>query len=359
MKKLAAHDPVFWQRLERLRAVFLSRENSKGYDPQKPYWQSSEDLAAYDVSFARRIYQKWQFALENVPERAFPDLGWVDWGCGSGIASEAFLDSELSSGIKSLELFDHSPAAVEFAREKLANFKQGLNVRAQADAQFEGKGVLISHVLNEMSSSQMTVLHGKLKEAKALIWVESGSKPTSRKLSEVRDQLLKIAERDGDAWEILFPCPACEKCGILADDANKAHWCHFFAPSNRSWHQDSAWGEFAKKLKVDLRSLPLSALVLRRKSMVPSSDQIKDISDKADWGRIIGRPRPYKGYVKVLACSETRGVKEYIFEKKADKVIFKKLSKFSDKDSSLTRINWKLSPDDVKILSARLGNEGN
>jgi len=351
MKDLAAQDPRFWERLERLRGTFLSREKEASSGGLAAYWQSLEDLKAYDVSFARRIAQKWSFALAQITE--LPKLTWVDWGCGTGVASEQLL-KHFSGSVESVELFDHSPLSKKFAHEKLANMSERFQFNAEKIAEvespnFDGKGVLMSHVLNEISSSQMTVLHGELKKAEALIWVESGSKPTSRKLSEVRDQMIKIAKRENNPWEVLFPCPACEKCGMLKDE-NSSHWCHFFAASDPAWHQDAGWAEFATKLKVDLRTVPLSALVMVREKVADSVS----LSGLGDDARIIGKPRAYNGYVKVLSCSERLGVADVQLDKKTDKALFKTLSKFSPKDESLTRLQWQLNADGTKIEKAKI-----
>ncbi len=351
MENLAAHDPSFWQRLERLRSVFLSREGTQSKGGLDAYWQSAEDLAAYDVSFGRRIAKKWEFALASVP--SLPHLTWVDWGCGSGVASE-LLYSKQPESVEGIEFYDHSHAAREFARNKLEKISAEMGVDLPLEnverASFAGKGVLMSHVINELSASQRTVLHDDLKGAKAILWVESGSKSTSRLLSEMRDQMLMIASRDEDPWTVLFPCPDCAKCGMLADPDNAAHWCHFFASGDSAWHQSPVWSEFSTRMKIDLRSLPLSAFAMVRTSVCKEL-AMEGLGDDA---RIIGKPRMYKGYSKILSCSKAYGVREVNLDKRSDKNLFKTLGKFSSKDSSLTRLQWKLNADGTKIDKGEL-----
>lgn len=105
-------DPQDWARLERLRRAFLD-----GTAGESDYWHSLEDLAAYDATFAQRIGWKWDFVLEDLQR-----LGWtppagplLDWGCGSGIASRAFLEPFSSADVSPIRYWDRSSKAMEFA----------------------------------------------------------------------------------------------------------------------------------------------------------------------------------------------------------------------------------------------------
>lgn len=372
MQELTSSDPLFWQRLERLRKIFLSREGSTG-NPSKGaaagtavYWADEADLAAYDKSLGRRIFQKWKFLWAQVPEDVLSEVlasseGVLDWGCGSGVAMESLLEKlseklpeKLSaegaqpSGHKAelprLEFFDHSQNALNFCEQKFGDKAHTKSIAADKRFELSGRTVLISHVLNELSNSEMNHMLNALKQAQAVFWVEAGSRETSRKLSAARDVLLK---QDSD-FEVLFPCPSSRgACGVLAE-GNESHWCHFFAEGDPVWHQDPDWAEFAKRMKVDLRALPLSALVLVRKQLVQKLP-VSDVSDLHE-ARALGAPRVYKGYMKMLACMGEGGVHEATLEKKLSKAVFKQLSKGLGRDNSLTRLRWKLDPEKSKIV---------
>ena len=78
---------------------------------------------------------------------------------------------------------------------------------------------------------------------------------------------------------------------------------------------DGHWARFAKIAGIDLRSLPLSYLVL----------------DKRVWpqhgeARIIGRPRVYKAHALLLGCDGT-GVREYRQTKREAPDEFRQLKK--------------------------------
>src|SRR6186713_2218329 len=82
-------EAINWDSLERLRAAFLA-----GTAGASDYWQSEADLASYDATFAQRIGWKWDYVLMELQRRGWSPPGGelLDWGCGSGIASRAFLD---------------------------------------------------------------------------------------------------------------------------------------------------------------------------------------------------------------------------------------------------------------------------
>ena len=94
-------DAIDWNALERLRKAFLG-----GTAGAIDYWQSENDLASYDATFAQRIGWKWDYVLHELTRRGWsPARGeLLDWGCGSGIASRAFLDHFGPNSISKLQL---------------------------------------------------------------------------------------------------------------------------------------------------------------------------------------------------------------------------------------------------------------
>ena len=77
---------IGWERLRRLRAVFLD-----GAADAADYWSDTALLDDYDRTFGARIRWKWEFVLDELAQ-----LGWrapaglvLDWGCGTGVASRA------------------------------------------------------------------------------------------------------------------------------------------------------------------------------------------------------------------------------------------------------------------------------
>ena len=79
----------------------------------------------------------------------------------------------------------------------------------------------------------------------------------------------------------------------MVHDHQAAHWCHHFATPPPEVFTDGNWARFGAFAGIDLRSLPLSFLVLDRRPMTPQPPPAT---------RVIGRPRVYKGYALLLGC---------------------------------------------------------
>jgi hypothetical protein len=74
---------------------------------------------------------------------------------------------------------------------------------------------------------------------------------------------------------------------------------------------DSDWVRFAQRAGLDLRSLPYSFLVLERTGpRAPVPGFIPE-----GWSRVLGEPRIYKGFARVLSC-QADGVRELELQKR-------------------------------------------
>jgi ribosomal protein RSM22 (predicted rRNA methylase) len=158
---------------------------------------------------------------------------------------------------------------------------------------------LISHVLTELSKRQMDELLALAGNATALIWVEPGTYEVSRALIAAREKLRA-------QFHVVAPCTHQAGCGLLTS-GNERHWCHHFAPSPPEVFKDGNWARFAKLTGIDLRSLPVSFLVLdkRPRPALPAGAT-----------RVIGQPRLYKAHALLLGC-EASGVRERRLTKRA------------------------------------------
>jgi hypothetical protein len=74
--------------------------------------------------------------------------------------------------------------------------------------------------------------------------------------------------------------------------------------------------KFGQRAGIDLRSLPCSFLALERKA--------KDLGagPASGFSRVIGEPRVYKGFAKVLNCDEA-GVSELVLQKRDSPELFR------------------------------------
>lgn len=286
-------DEIDWVALNRLRAGFLTGATD--------YWRNERDLASYDLTFAQRIGWKWDFVLAELKR-----LGWqppagevLDWGCGSGIAGRAFLEQFTPTGVT---VWDKSELAVKFAARRLAERFPTMPVRVGTE---NGTTLLLSHVITELNDAQLDEVLALVRKATAVIWVEPGTYAASRRLSTVRYSA---------SYNIVAPCTHGEDCGMLVPE-NRRHWCHFFAPAPSAIFRDGNWARFAKVAGVDLRSLPVSYLVLDRRA-VPALPA----------ARLIGVPRVYKAHALALTCDAT-GVRDREIRQREEPATFRRLKK--------------------------------
>jgi hypothetical protein len=285
---------VNWKALERLRRAFLD-----GTAGARDYWRDEVDLASYDATFAQRIGWKWDYVLAELAQRGWePPAGeMLDWGCGSGIAHRACLDHWGTQRISALWVADRSPLAARFAAAR---------ARAKYPVLAVNTGVpdapavlLLSHVLTELEPAAVERLLQLAEQATTVLWVEPGTYEASRALIAVRERL-------SPKFNLVSPCPHKSACGMLAP-GNERHWCHHFATPPPEVFTDGDWARFANLMEIDLRSLPLSFLVLDRRPVAPLP---------AGTMRVIGRPRVNKADARLFLCSET-GVGESTLTKRA------------------------------------------
>jgi hypothetical protein len=305
-------EEIDWAVLERLRSRFLAGDATQG-----PYWTSPADLANYDFTYGKRIAWKWDAVLQELDQR-----GWkprpaavLDWGCGSGVAGRRVTHWLGADRVTALRVWDHSTLAADFAAQTAQARFPKLRVEHVTPGFLAGDepvGVLvISHVLNELPAAELLALRGLAARAAAILWVEPGTPEVSRALIEVREQLR-------GRFRLVAPCTHQAACGLLAPD-NARHWCHHFAPPPSEIFTDSDWVKFGRRAGIDLRSLPCSFLVLERLGENARADP-------PELSRIIGEPRIYKGFAKVLSCDAT-GVAEFTVQKRDAPELFKQLKR--------------------------------
>jgi SAM-dependent methyltransferase len=290
------------ERLRRLRATFVSFEELPGGD--EPYWESRAELALYDETFAQRIAWKWDAVLEELARRRRLPAGrtWLDWGCGTGIATRRALAR--LSGCERVFLHDHSAEAAAFARERVRAEHPELEVVLGLPDEAPDV-LLVSHVLDELDDEARAALLDLAQRAGAVVWVEPGSRRTARALGEVRARLAATLD-------LLAPCTHQAACGALAGgDA----WCHFFARPPQAVYTEGHWAELGRELGLDLRSLPYSFLALARRGC---------FALEGPAARLLGRPRLTRGRAELTLC-DAEGVRGVDYLQRRDKALFKAL----------------------------------
>jgi hypothetical protein len=291
--------------LARLRSLFL-----QGTAGSADYWKSDADLTLYHRFFAERIRWKWNFVLSALHRLSWqpPDAPLLDWGCGTGVAASAFLES-FSAYTNIVSLYDRSPMAREFAAHTIRSQSTTTAVSATATPTPTNGIVLISHVLTELNEAALQALLSSLRMASVVIWVEPGAKDVAQRLVSVREQLK-------NDFAVVAPCTHQGACGLLTKE-NARHWCHHFAEPPREVFMNSEWSVVVRELGIDLRATPLSFLVLDNRAPKP-------LPDKAF--RVIGSPRLHKADADLFLCHQT-GVRDYRITKREQPELFKAIKK--------------------------------
>jgi hypothetical protein len=326
-------DEIDWSVLERLRVGFLSGGAATG-----PYWRSPEDLGNYDFTYGARIGWKWDQVLRELRLRGWHPRGRtvLDWGCGSGVASRRVISFFGADAFDSLTVWDHSPVACDFAATEAQRTFPNLRV-SEATPSFFTAGteriglLIISHVLNELSTEARDALRLLIIRADAVLWVEPGTHDVSRQLGGFREQLR------GSGFRVVAPCTHENECPMFALGRDR-DWCHFFAPPPSEIFADSNWVKFGQRAGIDLRSLPYAFLALDRTQAPASVSAADDKGDSvtaaasepplfpSDFSRVIGRVEHFKPYARWLNCDAT-GLAELELPKRADPSLFKELER--------------------------------
>lgn len=273
---------IDWQALHRMREGFLGGNAGGG-----SYWKSESDLSSYEATFAQRIGWKWDHVLGELAS-----LGWtapsgsvLDWGTGTGIAHRRFFAHFGVERVSTLVLVDEAPMAVGFAARLVSQEYPDLAIGNRAD---HPGLLLVSHVISELNDRELADLVTLAASATAVIWVEPGEARTSRALIGIRERLRNDKR-------LVAPCTHQETCGLLAP-GNERHWCHHFATTPRGVFTDRGWARFAGLTGIDMRSVPLSYLVLdNRDTAAPASSA----------RRLIGRPRVNKPEALAFCCDSS------------------------------------------------------
>jgi hypothetical protein len=316
-----------WPALDRLRAGFLA-----GPSAGASYWQSRADLASYDFTYGARIGWKWDAVIAELRLRNGRPAAHtiLDWGCGSGSASRRVLAGFGDTApFTHLDLWDHSPLAVDFAVDAAREKFPALTVAAATPELLLGTepiGLLvISHVLNELTPEARTELDNLIARASAVLWVEPGTHVVSRQLGAIRDALRAD-------FSIVAPCTHAGACGMFLPEHTR-DWCHFFAPPPSEIFATPDWVKFGQRAGIDLRSLPYAFFAL---------DRAAPPATAPDLSRIIGRPEHFKPYARFLNC-DAHSLEELELLKRADPALYKQL----DRTKAPLVYRWRRAGDKV------------
>jgi ribosomal protein RSM22 (predicted rRNA methylase) len=247
------------------------------------YWQTQETLEAYDEVFARRISWKWQAVVTELQELQLqlPTGNVLDFGCGTGVASEVLSDLFPRHFL----VHDRSDMAMNFTLTKLRHRNVAASKCAKPHDQ-DFATFIASHILTELSEADFASLIKLIQQAQLLIFVDAGTPPVSKRLTTMRAALLSTG------WHMIAPCTHQQPCPA-ADLPND--WCHFHPSPPREIFHDATWAELSRELGIDLRSIPVSYLVM--------ANGTPERTYHAG-ARLIGRPKQIKFGIRCFKCSD-------------------------------------------------------
>ncbi|MGK0482163.1 MAG: ribosomal protein RSM22 (predicted rRNA methylase) [Planctomycetota bacterium] len=299
-------------RLRDLRQTILGIEGRPEGEDAPRYWRDRRDIELYDQVFAARIGWKWDAVLDEIEMRhGLPaPKTVVDWGTGTGIAARKVLGR--MPGVEAITLFDRAKTVLAFAKRSVEEAFPDVAVEAVTEPPTQPTDLaLASHVLDELDSRGAATLRDTFRGAGHVLWVEPGSKQTSRALSRQRDAML-------EEFQVLGPCTHQATCGMLTPD-HKGDWCHLFAKPPAEVHTTGEWSEIHRELRIDLRSLPYSFLALRLRALGHADPE-------QEGARMLQRPRFQRGRALLDLC-DAGGVREDQILQRSDKAYFKELKK--------------------------------
>ena len=153
----------------------------------------------------------------------------------------------------------------------------------------------MSYFLNELEISPAALAKKLLKawdenleENSLIIWIEPALKIQSRRLLEVRQEILK---QKGDDLKLLLPCIGEQACGALAEPED---WCH----EEVSWWRAPYYKQIDDLAKLDRKTLPFSYLVFVKgkqslPEILPKLQQAKSIHRLVSPAHKIGKEQEF------------------------------------------------------------------
>jgi len=220
-------------------------------------------------------------------------------GCGAmGLGLVAALAGRPGASLEVLAI-DRDAAALSIAAAAIRDFaaRSGVAVAVTTRAAEAAKAplgeadlVVMGSLLNELPTGQALAIAlralGAITEDGAVIVIEPALRETARALHELRDAILARG-----AGHVFAPCTRRgAPCPALADPGD---WCH----EDRPLQLPPRTAELARLTHLRDGGMKFAYLVLRARplALVPEGGEA--------W-RVVGVPRPEKGKLEVIGCSD-------------------------------------------------------
>lgn len=280
--------------VERLSQHF-NRIEAPGLGVEK-YWGSGSNpdnlRMAYVLAFmppnAMRVASVWEELLRyGWKPQATGRLKLTEWGAGPGAGAYGLVLAEaLSAEVQNRAARDFDVRLVEQDRKTLElgtrwlqtatnaavsgihgkiDLAQGLTESLPPATRSRYDVFLSSFFLNEFHASPEQIARALLAEWErwmepggVAILVEPALKAQSRRLLEIRAELLKLCAADRRlGYSVLLPCLGSQACGALA---NPDDWCH----EEVTWWRPDVLVRLDRMTGLNRKTLPFSYLVIQK-----------------------------------------------------------------------------------------------
>jgi hypothetical protein len=277
----------------RLSSLFNRDQKEQG-SALSPYWKQSSNPAHFRLAYFLyfmpsnlfRVASVWSELARLGFQWPHKELDAVEFGAGPasglcGIAAGAKYSGTSFPQLGRWALIEQDKAVLELGLEWAQTYMSHLGMHDWSARSFHRKldpkqGFLprnaprfnlwlMSYYLNELDISPQelakTLIQDwarHLEEEGIVILVEPALKLQSRKLLELRRELLKERDKQNADWlQVLLPCLGHQACGALS---NPEDWCH----EEVTWWRPPYFRTIDKMASLDRKTLPFSYLVLMK-----------------------------------------------------------------------------------------------
>lgn len=204
------------------------------------YLREEELRTGYLAYFLPLNAAKTFFLLKRHLDPKSPPLKILDFGCGPGTASLAYLGWYAETKMKNpitIMLVDHETKSLDLAQKTVRQAARDLKIDvsvhtlpkicAENDGKilFETDLILAVNVLNELPAEKPVfedLLKSSFSKTRKILIIEPSHRVASQKLIRLRKRLLSH-QSNGHFTHVLGPCTHAQECPLF----RTRNWCHF------------------------------------------------------------------------------------------------------------------------------------
>jgi ribosomal protein RSM22 (predicted rRNA methylase) len=236
------------------------------------YIKQEDFVSAYSWFYLPTNKPKLGYFFDSLSEEVLDLIlssNFIDYGCGPGTYSWALIDYFKENGGfgESLYLVDSSKIMLQQAR-KIHAFEYSdvpiVNYLSKVpDNSVENPFLFFGNSLNEMDLSEVKKVISGI-SPNIIGFIEPGTKETFKDILKLREYLIS------NDYSVIYPCNSSDNCPV----ANKDDWCHQVSLPD---YPDSVLRK-CQLTSLDRRSLPMTAHLYVKKSLIETEDSNRDQS---------------------------------------------------------------------------------